>query len=89
MIVYVADTHAHVQRLVSVVKMAIVIEVCAIEEQRPVFFFVSRTECNNIHMEMFPIYGRKCLSRQAVHNWVEKRGKHLVDVTDVETEVQQ
>jgi hypothetical protein len=26
----------------------------------------------DIHEEMFPVYGRKCLSRKAVHNWVEK-----------------
>jgi hypothetical protein len=25
-----------------------------------------------IHKEMFSLYGRKCLSRKAVHNWVEK-----------------
>jgi hypothetical protein len=27
----------------------------------------------DIHKEMFPVYGGKCLSRKAVHNWVEKR----------------
>jgi hypothetical protein len=32
MTVYVADEHAHVQRLVSVVKVAIVLEECATEE---------------------------------------------------------
>jgi hypothetical protein len=37
---------------------------------------------------MFPVYGGKCLSRKAVHNWVEKRGKHFADDKDVETEVQ-
>jgi hypothetical protein len=26
----------------------------------------------DIHKEMFPVYGGKCLSRKAVHNWVEK-----------------
>jgi hypothetical protein len=24
----------------------------------------------DIHKEMFPVYGGKCLSRKAVHNWV-------------------
>jgi hypothetical protein len=24
---------------------------------------------NNIHKEMFPVYGRKCLSRKAVPPW--------------------
>jgi hypothetical protein len=27
---------------------------------------------NDIHKEMFPAYGAKCLSRKAVHNWAEK-----------------
>jgi hypothetical protein len=41
MTVEVADVHAHVQRLVSVVKMATVLEKCATEEQRSVVrFFV-------------------------------------------------
>jgi transposase len=39
---------------------------------------VVRTLCaeglsaKNIHKEMFPVYGGKCLSRKAVHNYVEK-----------------
>jgi hypothetical protein len=24
----------------------------------------------DIHKEMFPVYGGKCLSREAIHNWV-------------------
>jgi hypothetical protein len=32
----VVDAHAHVQRLLSVVKMATVVEVCTTEEQRSV-----------------------------------------------------
>ena len=26
----------------------------------------------DIHKEMLPMYGERCLSRQAVHNWVHK-----------------
>jgi hypothetical protein len=26
----------------------------------------------DIHKEMFPVYGGKCLSHKAVHNWVTK-----------------
>jgi hypothetical protein len=37
--VYVADAHAHVQRLVSVVKMATVLQEYTIEEQRSVVSF--------------------------------------------------
>jgi hypothetical protein len=36
MIVWVADAHVHVQRLVSVVKIEIVLEGCTTEEQRSV-----------------------------------------------------
>jgi hypothetical protein len=35
---------------------------------------------------MFPVYGGKCFSRKAVHNWVEKRGKHFADDEEFETE---
>jgi hypothetical protein len=37
---------------------------------------------------MFPVYGGKCLSHKAVHNWVKKRGKHFTDDERVEMEVQ-
>jgi hypothetical protein len=40
----------------------------------------------HIHKEMFPVYGGKCLSRQAVHNWVQKRDKCFADDEEVETE---
>jgi hypothetical protein len=36
---------------------------------------------------MFPVHGGKYLSRKAVHNWVEERGKRFADGEDVETEV--
>jgi hypothetical protein len=36
---------------------------------------------------MFPVYGGKCLSRKAVHNRVEKRGRRFADDEEVETEV--
>jgi hypothetical protein len=40
---YVADAHAHVQRLVSVIKTAIVLEDCTTEKQHsPVRFFVGK-----------------------------------------------
>jgi hypothetical protein len=40
MAVYVADAHAHVQRMVPVVKMAIVLEMRITEEQRSVVLFL-------------------------------------------------
>jgi hypothetical protein len=36
---------------------------------------------------MFPVYGGKCLSRKAVHNWVEKFSQRLADDEEVETEL--
>jgi transposase len=31
---------------------------------------------------MFPIYGRKCLSRKAVHNWIKKFSQERSKVAD-------
>jgi hypothetical protein len=31
---------------------------------------------NVIHKEMVPVYDGKCLSRKAVHKWVEKFSRH-------------
>jgi hypothetical protein len=54
--------------------MAPVLEKCTAEEQRSVVLFLWAKGLNakNIHREMFPVYGGKCLSRKAVHNWVEQ-----------------
>jgi hypothetical protein len=70
--VEVADSHAHVQRLVSVVKMATVLEEYNTEEQRPVmrFLWAKGLTAEDIHKQMLPVYGGKCLSHKAVHNLV-------------------
>jgi hypothetical protein len=73
MIVYVADAHAHVQRLDSVTKMATVLEECTKEEQLlfcVVFLWTKGLTANEIHKKMFLVYGGKCLSRKAAQNWV-------------------
>jgi hypothetical protein len=44
-------------------------------------------QTKDIHKEMFPVYGGKCLSRKAVHNWVEKFSQRFADDEEVETEV--
>jgi hypothetical protein len=64
--------HPHVQKLASVVKMATVLE-CTTEEQRSVvlFLWAKGLNANDIHKEMFPVYGGKCLSPKAVHIWAE------------------
>jgi hypothetical protein len=54
--------------------MATVLEDCTTEEHRSVvrFLWAKGFNANDIHKEMFPVYDGKCLSRKAVHNWVEK-----------------
>jgi hypothetical protein len=39
-------------------------------------------DANDIHKEMFPVYCGKCLSRKAVHNWVEKLSQESSKVAD-------
>jgi hypothetical protein len=58
------------------------------EEQRSVVRFLWAKEFNakDIHKEMFPVYGGKYLSRKAIHNWIEKRGKRSAHDEEVETE---
>jgi hypothetical protein len=37
---------------------------------------------NAMDILMFPVYGGKCLSRKAVHNWVEKISRGRLKVAD-------
>jgi hypothetical protein len=89
MAVYVADAHARVQRLVSVAKMAIMLEECITEEQRSVmrFLWAKGLNAKDINKEMFLVYGGKCLSHKAVHNWVEKFSQGLSKIADDKMEV--
>jgi hypothetical protein len=52
--------------------MATVLEECNIEQQQSVvrFLWAKGLSAKDIHKEMFPPYGEKCLSRKAVRNWV-------------------
>ena len=36
------------------------------------FLWTKNMEAKDIHKEMLPMYGEHCLSRQAIHNWVQK-----------------
>jgi hypothetical protein len=38
---------------------------------------VGGLDAKDVDKEMFPVYGEKCLSRKAIHNWVKKRGKRF------------
>jgi hypothetical protein len=51
------------------------------------FVWAKGLNAQDIHKETFPVYGRKCLSRKAVHSWVEKGGKIFTDGEGIETEV--
>jgi hypothetical protein len=51
------------------------------------FLWAKGLNVKDIHREMYPIYGGKCLSRKAVHSLVEKRGKRFADDEEVEAEV--
>jgi hypothetical protein len=54
------------------------------EEQRPVvrFFVGKRTQRNGYTLTTFTVYDRKCFSRKAVHNWVEKFSQGQSKVAD-------
>jgi hypothetical protein len=47
-------------------------EDCTTEEQSSVgpFLWAKGLNAKDIHKEIFPVYGGKCLSCKAVHNWV-------------------
>jgi hypothetical protein len=52
------------------------------------FLWTKGLNAKDIHKEMFPVYGGKCLSRKAIHSWVEKLSQGRSKVSDDETEVQ-
>jgi hypothetical protein len=57
---------------VLVVKMATVLEKYNNKKQRSVLRFCGQKYSiqSNIHKEMFPVYGGKCLLSKEVHNWM-------------------
>jgi hypothetical protein len=60
------------------------LEECITEEKCSVvrFLWAKGLNAKDIHKEIFPVYGGKCLSRKAVHNWVETFCKGLSKVED-------
>jgi len=54
--------------------MAAPLSTCTTIEQRGAvhFLWAKKMEAKDNHKEMRPMYGEHCLSRQAVHNWVQK-----------------
>ena len=64
--------------------MAAPLSTCTKIEQRGVvrFLWAKNMEANDIHKEMLPMYGEHCLSRQAVHNWVQKFSEGRTNIED-------
>jgi hypothetical protein len=82
--VKVADAHAHVHSLISVLKMVTVLEECITENQHSVmrYLWAKGLNAKDIYKEMFSVYGGKCLSCKTVHNWVKKFSQGLSKVAD-------
>jgi len=49
---------------------------------RCAFFVGKNMEAKDIHKEMLPMYVEHCLSRQAVHNWVQKFSEGRTSIED-------
>ena len=64
--------------------MAAPLSTCTKIEQRGVvrFLWAKNMEATDIHKEMLPMYGEHCLSRQAVHNWVQKFSEGRTSIED-------
>jgi len=64
--------------------MAVPLSKCTTIEQRGVvrFLWAKKMEAKDIHKEMLPMYGEHCLSRQAVHNWVQKFSEGWTSIED-------
>jgi hypothetical protein len=69
--------------------MATVFEKFHTEEQRSVVSLsVGKTpQCKRYSKEIFPVYDGMCLSRKAIHSWVEKFSQGLSKIADDEKEV--
>jgi predicted transcriptional regulator len=70
--------------MVSVIKLATVLQGYTIEEQRSVtdLLWAKRLTVRDIYKEIFYVYGGKCLSRKTVHNWIEKLSQGRSEVAD-------
>ena len=64
--------------------MAAPLNTCTTIEQLGVvrFLWAKGMAAKDIHNEMLPMYGEHCLSRQAVHNWVQKFSEERTNIED-------
>ena len=65
--------------------MAAPLNTCTTIKQRGVvqFLCAKGMAAKDIHKEMLPMYGEHCLSRQAVHNWVQKFSEGRTSIEDI------
>jgi hypothetical protein len=73
--VKIADGHAHVQRLVSVVKKATVFQKYTTKEQFSVvrFLWAKGLNAKDINKELFPVYGGNCRLKRLTTEWQKFR----------------
>jgi hypothetical protein len=64
--------------------MAAHLSTCTTIEQRGVvrFLWAKNMKAMDIHKEILPMYGEHCLSRQAVHIWVQKYSEGRTSIED-------
>ena len=64
--------------------MAAPLNTCTTIEQRGVvcFLWAKNMEAKDIHNKMLPMYGEHCLSRQAIHNWVQMFSEGRTSIED-------
>jgi len=64
--------------------MAAPLNTCTTIEQCGVvhFLWAKKMEAKDIHKEILPMYGEHCLSRQAVHNWMQKFSEGQTSIED-------
>ena len=64
--------------------MAVPLNTCTTIEQCGIvqFLWATGMAAKDIHKEMLPIYGEHCLSRQAVHNCVQKFSEGWTSIED-------
>jgi len=65
--------------------MAVPLDTCTTIEQRGVlrfFLWAKNMEAKDIHKEILPMYGEHCLSRHAIHNWVQKFSEGRTSIED-------
>jgi hypothetical protein len=62
--------------------MAAPLNTCTTAEQRGVVRFLWEKDmaAKDIHKEMLPMYGERCLSCEEVHNWVQNYISVMINV---------